>query len=90
MMNWRHLKTTSMGLVICAIAVKGSIHFDAAGHLLMTARDWFEAGCGFIAAGIGLSQQDAGKQEAVVPGKAEPELVDSHETPNDPTATPVK
>ena len=78
-----------MGLLICGLAVKTSIHFDAAGHLLMTARDWFEAGCGFVAAGIGLSQKDAGTQEAIVPGQASPELVDSHEIPNAP-ATPVK
>jgi hypothetical protein len=38
---------------------------------------------------IGLLQQDAGSQLAYVPGKSEPEVVDSHENPNNPRAVPV-
>lgn len=38
---------------------------------------------------VDFTKQDAGKQLAKVPGKAEPELVPSHETPDDPEAVPV-
>lgn len=34
-------------------------------------------------------QTDAGKTVALVPGSDTPEVVPSHETPNDPSATPV-
>ena len=38
---------------------------------------------------VDFTKQDAGKQLALVPGKSDPELVPSHETPDDPAAVAV-
>jgi len=43
-----------------------------------------------LRAAVGFLQKDAGVTQAIVPGKSEPQTVDSHETPDNPAAVPVK
>lgn len=56
--NW---KSTAMGLCVLAVAAIHSIHFDAAGHLSMTARDWFGVATGVLGAGVGVATVDVQK-----------------------------
>lgn len=55
----KHWKTTVLGLCFLAIALKGSIHFNAAGHLAMTQQDWFIAAIGLAGAATGAASKDA-------------------------------
>lgn len=50
-----------MGLCVLALAAERGVHFDAAGHLAMSAKDWFEVGCGALTAFVSGVSQDAEK-----------------------------
>lgn len=73
----RSPKSTVIGLCVLALAAERGVHFDTLGHLNMTARDWFDVGCGLITAVLsGLSQDGHGsphetavsaEQEAATP-----------------------
>jgi hypothetical protein len=52
-------KSTLVGLCVLALAAERGVHFDAAGHLAMTARDWFGVGCGVLTALVSGLTQDA-------------------------------
>ncbi len=82
-------KSTVVGLCVLALAATRAVHFDTAGHLAMTARDWFGVGCGVLTAAVSGLSQDAGRVKAMVPGSAEPEMVPSHEEPDAVGAVPV-
>ena len=82
-------KSTVIGLCVLALAAERGVHFNAAGHLAMTARDWFALGCGVLTAAVSGVSQDAGRVKAMVPGQAEPAMVPSHEEPDAPDAVPV-
>lgn len=84
--NW---KTTASGFLFLLMALQHSVNFDPAGHLAMTQKDWFTVLIGLFAAFVGYISKDAGEQRAIPPGGSEPEMMPSHETPNDPNATPV-
>ena len=62
-MDWsqvaRSPKSTIVGLCVLALAAERGVHFDAAGHLLMSARDWFEVGCGAMTAVVSGVSEDA-------------------------------
>ena len=45
---------------------------------------------GLLKVWIGFLQYDAGSVQAIVPGSSTPQAVPSHETPDDPSALPVK
>lgn len=75
--NW---KSTALGLCILGLALKGSLHFDDAGHLAMTARDWSGMAFGACASLVGMLQKDAGTE--VVQTSAGPKVDDSHEVPD--------
>lgn len=55
-------KSTLVGLCILALAAERGVRFDAGGHLAMSARDWFEVGCGFLTALISAVSEDASCQ----------------------------
>ena len=57
----RSPKTTVVGLCVLALAAERGVHFDAAGHIAMSARDWFEVGCGVLTAIVSGVSQDASK-----------------------------
>ena len=60
----RSPKSTVIGLCVLALAAERGIHFDAMGHLKMTARDWFDVSCGAITAVLsGLSHDGQGTPE---------------------------
>lgn len=82
-------KSTVVGLCVLALAAERGVHFDAAGHLAMNARDWFDVGCGALTAVVSGLSQDAGRVRAVLPGAREPAMVPSHEVPDTPEAVPV-
>ncbi len=82
-------KSTVIGLCVLALAAERGVHFDAAGHLAMTARDWFDVGCGLLTAAVSGLSQDAGRVKALAPGSAEPQMVPSHEEPDQVGAVPV-
>lgn len=82
-------KSTVVGLCVLALAATRAVHFDAAGHLAMTARDWFGVGCGVLTAAVSGVSQDAGRVKAIVPGQAEPAMVPSHEEPDAVGAVPI-
>lgn len=82
-------KSTVVGLCVLALAATRAVHFDAAGHLAMTARDWFGVGCGVLTAVVSGLSQDAGRVKAVMPGDAQPRMVPSHEEPDTAGAVPV-
>lgn len=92
-MDWSHVtqspKSTVVGLCVLALAATRGVRFDAAGHLAMTARDWFGVGCGVLTAVVGGVSQDAGQVKARVPGTSEPQMVSSHEEPDQTDAVPV-
>ena len=52
-------KSTCVGLCVLALAAARGVHFDAAGHLAMSARDWFGVGCGVLTAVVSGLSQDA-------------------------------
>ena len=56
----RSPKSTVVGLCVLALAAERGVHFDAMGHLTMSARDWFEVGCGVMTAVVSGISQDAG------------------------------
>ena len=91
--SWSHVvespKSTVVGLCVLALAAGRGVHFDAAGHLAMTARDWFSVGCGLLTAFVSGVSQDAGQVKAMVPGSAAPQMVPSHEEPDAAGAVPV-
>ncbi len=55
----RSPKSTVVGLCVLALAAERGVHFDSAGHLAMTARDWFEVGCGVLTAVVSGVSHDA-------------------------------
>lgn len=55
----RSPKSTVIGLCVLALAAERGVHFDSAGHLLMSTRDWFEVGCGVLTAFVSGVSQDA-------------------------------
>lgn len=57
----RSPKSTVVGLCVLALAAERGVHFDAAGHLAMSARDWFEIGCGALTAVVSGVSLDARK-----------------------------
>lgn len=62
----RSPKSTVVGLCVLALAAERGVHFDAAGHLAMSARDWFEIGCGALTAvvsGVSLDARKTGQCE---------------------------
>lgn len=63
-------KSTIVGLCVLALAAERGVHFDAAGHLAMTARDWFDVGCGVLTAVVSGFSQDAGHGSGALPGAA--------------------
>ena len=79
-------KSTVVGLCVLALAAERGVHFDPAGHLAMPARNWFEVGCGVLTAVVSGLSQDAGRVRAVPPGASVPEMVPSHEVPDEPNA----
>ena len=83
-------KSTAVGFAVLLGVGMNAVHFDAVGHLAMTTQNWFALAGGVIAAGVAMMQQDAGVTLAQKPGQDSPEAVRSHETPNDPAATPVE
>lgn len=64
----RSPKSTIVGLCVLALAAERGVHFDQAGHLLMTARDWFGVGCGALTAVVSGLSQDAARVTAETPG----------------------
>lgn len=56
----RSPKSTIVGLCVLALAAERGVHFDEAGHLSMTAKNWFEVGCGVLTAVVSALSQDAG------------------------------
>jgi len=52
-------KTTLIGAMLFVVCVLKSVHFDAAGHLAMTAQDWFTVLIGALMALVGKLQKDA-------------------------------
>lgn len=70
-MNWRldlsqisrSPKSTIVGMCVLALAAERGVHFDGTGHLLMSARDWFEVGCGALTAVVSGVSQDAGRDQ---------------------------
>ncbi len=60
----RSPKSTVVGLCILALAAERGVHFDAMGRLAMTARDWFDVGCGVLTAVVSGVSQDAGRNRA--------------------------
>ncbi len=60
----RSPKSTVIGLCVLALAAERGVHFDATGHLAMSARDWFEVGCGVLTAVVSGFSQDAGPSQA--------------------------
>ena len=61
----RSPKSTLIGLCVLALAAERGVHFDAMGHLKMTARDWFDVGCGALTAVLsGLSQDGQATAES--------------------------
>ena len=92
-LDWSHItespKSTVVGLCVLALAAERGVHFDAAGLLAMTARDWFDVGCGLLTAVVSGVSQDAGRVKAIVPGVAEPQMVPSHEEPDAVGDVPV-
>lgn len=82
-------KSTVVGLCVLALAAERGVHFDAAGHLAMSARDWFDVGCGALTAVVSGLSQDAGRVRARVPGTQDAEMVPSHEVPDAPDNVPV-
>ena len=54
-------KSTVVGLCVLALAAERGVRFDAAGHLAMSARDWFDVGCGVLTAVVSGLSQDAGR-----------------------------
>ena len=82
-------KSTVVGLCILALAAERGVHFDAAGHLAMSARDWFQVLCGVLTALVSGLSHDAGRVKALLPGTPEPQMVPSHEKPDQPEAVPV-
>lgn len=82
-------KSTIVGLCVLALAAERGVHFDAAGHLLMSARDWFDVGCGVLTALVAGISQDAGRVKAMLPGADAPEMVAGHEVPDTAGAVPV-
>lgn len=65
----RSPKSTLVGLCVLALAAERGVHFDAAGHLAMCARDWFEVGCGVLTAVVSGVSQDV-RAEASSPDAA--------------------
>lgn len=56
--NW---KSTAVGFCVLLVSAIHSVHFDASGHLAMTARDWFSVAAGVIGAGVGTAMEDCQK-----------------------------
>jgi len=83
-------KSTVVGLCVLALAAERGVHFDSAGHLAMSARDWFDVGCGALTAAVSGLSQDAGRVRAVLPGARAAEMVPSHEVPDAADAVPVR
>jgi hypothetical protein len=83
--NW---KSTALGFCIFAMAAMHAVHFDAAGHLAMTAKDWFGVTTGALASLIGVLMKDAGTTTAIN-SAGDIEDVASHEIPDDPANQPV-
>ncbi len=52
-------KTTLLGLGLFLSIANQSVKFDVAGHLAMSARDWFSFGVAFGLALVGLFSKDA-------------------------------
>ena len=52
-------KSTMVGLCVLALAAERGVHFDGAGHLAMTARDWFDLSCGALTAVVSGLSSDA-------------------------------
>ena len=52
-------RSTVVGLCVLALAAERGVHFDAAGHLAMSAKDWFEVGCGVLTAVVSGLSRDA-------------------------------
>lgn len=74
-------KSTVVGLCVLALAAERGVHFDAAGHLAMSARDWFEVGCGVLTAIVSGLSQDA------VQSTSRPEVA-TMATPSDDSKMP--
>ena len=60
----RSPKSTVVGLCILALAAERGIHFDDAGHLSMSARDWLDVGCGVLTAVVSGLSQDGGSERS--------------------------
>ena len=61
-------RSTVVGLCVLALAAERGVHFDSAGHLTMTARDWFDVACGALTAVVSGLSQDA---EEITPGSSQ-------------------
>lgn len=59
----RSPKSTVIGLCVLALAASSGVRFDAAGHLAMSARDWFEVLCGVLTAIVGGLSHDAKREQ---------------------------
>jgi hypothetical protein len=55
-------KTTLIGLCGLLIAGMQCVHFDAAGALMMSCKDWFGVAIGVLFALVGALSHDAQKQ----------------------------
>ena len=69
----RSPKSTVVGLCVLALAAEHSVHFDAVGHLAMTARDWFDVACGVLTAVVGGVSQDAERMPSAKEGETDEE-----------------
>lgn len=84
-LDFRHItkspKTTVVGLCVLFLAAARSVHFDATGHLAMSAKDWFAVLCGAVTSVVMGGSQDAGSQLVKTPEGVE--SAPSHEVPDD-------
>lgn len=70
-------KSTLVGLCVLALAAERGVHFDAGGHLAMSARDWFDVGCGVLTAVVSGLTQDAVRNTQGRPDPTAPEAANA-------------
>ena len=82
-------KTTIVGVCVLGGVALNALQFDVTGHLAMSTKSWTAVAVATLGAVVAGFSQDADKQLADVPS-GETKDVESHGTPNDPEAKPVK
>ena len=66
----RSPKSTIVGLCVLALGAERGIHFDAAGHLAMNARDWLDLSCGVLTAIVSGLSRDGEREDCTSQGEA--------------------